>query len=358
MEMKHPAVQYILAILTIAAAFFSWLTIHQAITDSNASTWIVPLLTFSIFFIILCLDAVLLDHDILGPAVIVASFLINWFFAFDIIHGGILVLAAILVIFAMRRVRRHMKLFIKIKIIEALGPGTLIMVLAVTLVISSQYFVEVKNVDPQQMITRFLGGQSFNSKILNSIAYFNPNLKHLGDERMTVDQFILEMSKEQLSSGSEMDTIYSQQIKKEVDKLDGSNISQEDRVKLKSQLMEEADSTAAGLSEENKRLVLEEGRKKLAELSGLNLEGTESMSFVFTNIINWQVIQKFAPPQDDSRFPLFAIVITVVLFLTIFPLGSMFRSIFAGIASLIFRLLVKTKAINIEKIPVEMERIG
>jgi hypothetical protein len=353
--MKHPFVQYILAIVIIILAFFSWYFLSGVVKDGQSGSWILPIIFFSLLFVALDLGAVLITEKLIVYSLVPLSFLLSLVFAFDLIHILVILISALIVILGFNRVRKRLDLFVKMNVYQALSVGGTLFVLGITLVISSQYFAEAKYASPQEIVRHFRGNDMTNGLIIKSLSFANPKLKNLDSRTMTVDEFISDLSKDQLQGDLKANEIIVRQASDEVEKKYGDSIPLEEKEKIKNDLISQTKSAWDKTSSENNQLVIEEGRKKLSDLAGVNLKGTEPMSFVFSSIVDWQLMKKIQPENENDRFPIYAIIMSAVLFLVILPLGSVIFPLFSLFASLIFFILVKTKAVKIATVPVEKE---
>ena len=104
--------------------------------------------------------------------------------------------------------------------------------------------------------------------------------------------------------------------------------------------------------------LMENGRKKLSDLLEREMKGDEKTSFVFSEIINKKINENFqsniSKEKGNSTWP---IVLTFILFLTIWPLGSLLADGLAFGTGFIFWLTLKFKLVKIVKVMVEAQRI-
>lgn len=208
--------------------------------------------------------------------------------------------------------------------------------LAVALVISSQYYFLVKDEPVQKFIPDFkMDGMTdfLAPKILSAVI---PNLSASVDGEMTVDQFIIQMQEGQLDQAG-----YSpEKIAK---------LPLDQRAAIQKQVDEEIAN--------NQDALLREGRKKFADLTGRSMSGSEKVSAIFSEIINSKVNSYFKPENISTDSLPVAPIVTFVLFLTVWSLGSFLGIILVPMAAGIFWILVQVKLVSISKVPTEVEVI-
>lgn len=323
--MKIKILKYVLIFLTLLTAFLSWQSVDRAINIPEASNWGVPILIFSLLFVLFYLDVILIRRFFILQIMFLASLILSFVFSFSFVHLVILVVAYLLILWSLMKIKRDLHLNVKVSLWKSIGAGSLPMLFAVSIMISSQYYSEVKDLSSTRLIPKFnfsemTGGAT--SKILSAV---NPDFKKLDQEGLTVDQFILETQKDQVS----------------MDVPEGLSGAMAERLAI-----------------EEEKILLREGRKKFSEIAGTPLTGQEKISDVFSGIINQRIDQYLGSRMSDSEkgSPL-PFILAVALFLTVLPLGSLLSTVWIIVVELIIWIFKKTDLIRIAKVPVEMEVI-
>lgn len=330
----------ILSAATLIISFFAWRSVDQAINVPGASQWIAPIIWFTLLFAVLCLDIVLIREAYIEALLFVFSTALSFIFVWSIGHLLAFVLGFILLFLASNYINRDLKNNIKINLWKSIRMGRMLIILGLALVITSQYYFEAinsgaKNMIPQFKINDFSGKTT--SKILSQI---NPNLAVLEDEGLTVDDLLLQVSKQNQppDMNEQMDKII---------EMEYGNSAPLEKEEIKK-----------GAAKESEKILLQEGRKKLAEYAGRDLTGQEKVSDVFSEIVNNKIGEFFQPgiagPENSSAVPL---VIAILLFLTVISLGPILGSVGMLAVIIIFILLVKLKVVNIRKEMKEVETI-
>lgn len=160
---------------------------------------------------------------------------------------------------------------------------------------------------------------------------------------ITVDQFIAQNQQEQLErtvSQSELDGYL------------GAAASEEEKERIKQEILGQAKSQL----EIQNSMLFEEGRKKFSEMSGTEIDGSEKLSDVFSEIINSKINDYFQPEASGNGLSKFLpIFVSLFLFLTIVSIGYFAAFFLIYLMSLIFYLLKKSGAIKITKVQTEAE---
>ncbi|MDO9231700.1 MAG: hypothetical protein Q7U36_04475 [bacterium] len=328
--MKTKITKYIVAGLIVVLGVVSWFSIDQAINVPTSSTWLVPSILFMLFFIILALGAILIKNRIILISALVLSFLANLFFAFSFWHILILFFSFFLALAGLERISKDIKSNIKFDINKSVRTGKTMLILALSIVITSQYYTVVKNTNKINVIPKFEVGDAV-SQILPRLY---PELKNNQKSDLTVDQFIQEMSKQ--NSDSMLGNILESQGLDE--KQIGANKSQ----------IEKIIATDQGK-------ILAEQRKSFSQIAGIELTGQEKISDVFSEMINGRINSLFSSSSQAGGHPFLPGIMSAVLFLTVASLGSLLGSICGYLTALVFWMLRKASLVQVSKVMVEME---
>ncbi|MCD6149886.1 hypothetical protein J7J13_03830 [bacterium] len=348
--MKKQILKYSLIFLTLLFSFFAWLSVDQAVNNPESSNWLVPVIWFSLFFIILALSIVLIKETYVLTGLLAVSFLSSFIFVFNGWHFLPVVLSLLLAYLAMARIKNDLKLNVKIDLWKTIRRGRMLLIISLAIIITSQYYFGVKDFKASALIPQLKPGDIANGLASRIISTINPGIKISEDKDMTVDQFILQTQKmnDQKNAGISVD--------KEIDKIvaekfgDTASPSRLDEIKKEyAKNMEEPDG---------RNMILEEGRKQLSEIAGRELAGEEKISEVISEMINSKITNFLGVSMDNpKKVPLIPIALAIIIFLTVISLGSFLSPLWMLLSALIFTILAKTKIIQIKKVPVEMEII-
>jgi len=348
--MKKQILKYSLIFLTLLFSFFAWLSVDQAINNPESSNWLVPVIWFSLFFIILALSIVLIKETYILTGLLAVSFLSSFIFVFNGWHFLPVVLSLLLACLAMARIKNDLKLNVKIDLWKIVRRGKLLLIIALSIVITSQYYFSVKNFGASALIPQLKPGDITNNLTTKIISTINPGIKIGEDENMTVDQFILQSQKmsDQKNAGISAD----REIDKIVAEKFGDTVSPSRLDEIKKEYAENMEEP------DGRNMILEEGRKQLSKIVGKELIGQEKISEVLSEMINNRITDFLGVNMDSPKeTPLIPIVLAIIIFLTVISLGTFLSPLWMLLSALFFTILAKTKIIQIKKVPVEMEVI-
>jgi hypothetical protein len=255
-----------------------------------------------------------------------------------------------LLFLASRKIREDMELNIKISPWKSMQAGKSYLIFAITLMICMQYFLTELSFDGEKKIPHF--DVSFITKkiAIPFISAVNPQFKVLKDETLTVDQFILQTQAANLDGGF---SVMSDEV---LDAQLPANLTPAQKEMIKRQARENFSSTQSKVTQKNQELIFEIGRKQLSELVGVPVAGDEKISEVFTGLINNKINDYFnSKVSGDEKNPVFPMILAIVLFLTIYPVGLILSIVCFLIAKLIFFILLKLKVVGVRTITVEKE---
>lgn len=353
--MQKTILKYGLFVFVLVSGALSWFSVFNVSKISGADAWIFSIIFFSLFIIAMCLAAILVSQEIALEIVVAITFLLSLIFTFSLWYLGILLLAIILILSGLREIKKDLDLNINIDLWKSLYTGKFKIVLALAILISSQYFFMTNSLEKQKPVPK-LDFSSITSKMIEPIlSVINPNFKPKQNEDLTVDQFIIQSQQD--NEGNDLlnqivpDEIIEQQMPK--------NLPPEKREELKNETRKQLADSGAQIMQKNNELILQQGRQQLSQMTGREVTGNEKIADVFARLIDTKINDFFQPKiKGDSQSSFYSYVVSAVLFLTIWPLGSVMAVLWFIIVMLIFKILVYFKWVEIKRITVEKEVIA
>jgi hypothetical protein len=332
--MQKNILKFSLFFLSISVAFFAWFSVSRAITVSGSSVWLVPMLWLSLFYLVYSLEFILVKEKILINLSIGLGIFLSLIFAPNLWHLIVLLLAVGLLFISYRQIRIDLGMNVKLHLPKTLRMGKMAFILAVALVISSQYYFEATSVGLLKLPT-FDASVILENKFAQNVLYkINPDLQKLEDKDLTVDQMILNNYRESQAGGGESDLIDLAQNSQVISSVNMQKIEQ-----LRDQK------------------VLEAGREQLGKMANQKLTGSEKVSVVLTEIMNQKIQSLVSPDYSDEKLPVVPLGMAFILFLTVLSLGAFLVRVLVHLISFIFWIFIFGKVITIKKVPVEMEVI-
>ena len=354
--MKKHKFSLILALLTFVSAFGTFFSVYRAIKNPDASTWLVPMIWTSLFVIAICTMSIFVRQKMEVEIVVAASFLFSLIFAFSFWHFVVLFLCLLLALAALRDIRSDLDLNVKISLWKSLYTGKFKLILAISLLISSQYFFTIKNMGGAVKVPKF-DTSAISEKLVGPVLGFvNPNFAAASAQNMTVDQFIMQSQQGSTNSLSTADSNSLDQ--QSIDSQIPQNLPVDQREALEQQAMTQLAGAKTQVEQKNSQLVLQEGRAQLSNTIGKQLNGNEKISTVFAGLINDRISSFFNPSiKGNSQSALFPLILSIVLLLTIWPIGSVLSVLWFAIIILLFKIFVRFGLVSIKKVTVEREMI-
>lgn len=350
--MKVKILKYSLATLTMLFGFLAWRSIDRAINVPDVSVWGIPMIIFSSFFVLSYLDIIIIKRILVLQLMFLAVLVLSFVYVHSFWHIVAVILSYLFILWALFKIKNDLRLSVKISLWKSIRTGSTLFLLAISMMITSQYYFEVKNLDsahliPQFNMTAMTGGMT--SKI---IAAVNPDFKNLDQEGLTVDQFILQTQQNQDPDSSDsIDSQVDSMIERSNPKLTPAQKNM-----LKEDALKKVSNTSAEIGKSQNALIIQEGRKKFSEIAGTDLTGNEKVSDVLSAIVNRKIDQYLGSGLKDSEksSPL-PFIMAVGLFLTVLPMGSLLNTFWMLLIELAIWIFIKADLIHITKIPVEME---
>ncbi|NTW27363.1 MAG: hypothetical protein HGA36_03495 [Candidatus Moranbacteria bacterium] len=351
--MNRKKIEMLLGSLTMVVAFFSWLSVKSAIVVPDSSTWMVPMVLFSLYAVLICSDVILFRSVLALELVLIGSLLLSAVFAFHWIQFVAILLGAYFIFLSSRKIREDMDLNVKISIWKSLQVGKTYLLIALSLVIAAQYFFVMNSFDGEKKVPHF--DVSFITKkvAIPFVSAINPQFAVLKDETLTVDQFILQSQQNALENVG-----MSEENEKILDENIPTNLTPLQKEDLKKQAIENFTGAQTQLLQKNQELILKNGRKQFSDQVGVTLTGSEKISDVFTGLVSSKIDDYFNPKvSGGEKSSVFPMILAAVLLLTIYPLGSILSIAWFLIVKLVIIALLKFKVMSVGVMTVSKETL-
>lgn len=350
-------IKYILIATNLIFSFLSWQSVDRAINSPGSSDFLFPSIYFSLFFISIYLCAILIKEGAILQVLFVASLLEGFVFTFSSWHLVAIFLGIVFVYAGVYKIRRDMKQNIKISLGKAIATGRQYIIIGIAVIVSCQYFLTIKDKDLQYVIPKIQSSKTLDMLTARVLKAINPDFKNISNEDITVDDFIIETQKKQMGDEN-IPVIPEDQIGETINNQLGDSLPQDQKDNLKKDAQDKLKDISSQLLENNQKIILEESRKNLSLMVGKELSGQEKISEIFPQMINKKITDHFRPElSKKNNLPFLPLVMAIILFLTIVPLGSILNIFWVLISKLIFWILVKTNSVSIKKIPELVEII-
>lgn len=346
-----------MAALFLAVSFLVWRSVDRAVNVAEASVWMVPIIFFSAYIILAYLSIIVIRRTDVLQWLFLGSILPSFFFVHSLGHLNAVFAAYVFLAWGVTRITDDLRLNIRISLRKSVRAGSVWVVLALSLLIASQYYASAKNFDTGRLIPQFSVSSVSGNLTSKILAMINPGLADISREGLTVDQFILQIQQEQVGDPAAVSANINNQIDREIDRTN-PGLSKTQKESLKEETLKKIASANLEMGREQQEFILQEGRRKFSEISGKSLTGDEKVADVFSDAINRKIDQYFgsgsAIPGKTSPLPM---MLGIGLFLTVLSLGSALGPVWILLAGGIFWIFMETGLIRIIRVPIEMEVI-
>ncbi len=202
MSSHRQTIALILLFGIAAPAYFGYSAVMQAVLVEEASVFIVPLLWFVLTLTVFSTGAVLwqgiAERSMASGLLILPSM----FFAPSLMHGAVILVAALIVFGGLLRISRELASRLRFSVYRSVFVGLAQIIFALSLVISSQYYVHVDTLSWDRLVPSFDLGEGTGAWLLRTIGTVSPSLVSLQDRELSVDGFLREVRPVQSSDES------------------------------------------------------------------------------------------------------------------------------------------------------------
>lgn len=354
--MQHKKLASTLIFLALTFSFLAWLSVDRAINVPDSSIWLVPTIWVSFLFITVCLVIIVVKERHVSELLIVACYLMSLIFIFDLSRIAAFILAILLFSLGLLRIKRDLDLNIKIDIGKSIYAGKVFIVTSMAIIISSQYYSEVKDMDSEALIPRFNLGEGSGAITSSILSTIDPKFRSIQNDDLTVDEF-LKMQGEQAASGGSMGDTDSK-LDMIIDEQGSKDLTPAQRAAIKVDALDKINDSKETVFKASQELAIGEGRKKLSEMTGKEITGSEKISDMFSEVVNNKIAGFFHPAGEDGTTSAFLpLIFTLILFLTVISLANFLWFFFPSLIGGIFRLLVRFEIVRINRVMEEVEKI-
>lgn len=321
MTSKRQAIALTLLFLVGIFSWFAFSAVMNAVFTKSASVFVVPVIWFFLLLAAFALASILWQEGVYRSIGSVVFLLPSLFFAPSLSHLGIIAIAAIFVFIGLVRIGREIEERIRISIYRAVGVGFAQVLFALTLVISSQYYHNVNTLSWDELVPNFDLAEGTGAWLLRTASRFSPSLSALQNRDLSVDSFLEEL--------------------KPVVMLEDGNVVER------------------GMSGALRQAEMLRSKAELSKLLGREVAGTENMNAVLSEVLRKKTVAFVSGREDraSSSVPFLPFFLSILLFFTVYPLGSIIGSFALSLATVIFFALVRAKMIEIKRVPAERELI-
>ena len=231
--------------------------------------------------------------------------------------------------------------------------GQFFFVLGLSLVLSSGYFSLLKQASWEEIVPRFRLGEGGAVVFFQVASYFQPDLRGLVQRQATVDEFLLDLEKQQFSGGDESKKATTDLAAFE---FDFSVVPGVEKYLKENGLVLEGMAEVSSAEE----LYLRSGREQFSALVGRPVSGDEKITDIFSLAIQRKMITYLSGGETTRHSSSEAVpfILSVLLFLTLLPLGGLVGIVCRVLGYFVFRLALKRQWLVMVRIPGERQALG
>lgn len=320
MSSQRQIISLILLFVVAFVAYFGFSSVMDAALLAGASVFLAPIAWFFLALTLFSVGAVLWrerNSQMIGSSLLVFP---SFFFAPTLAHTAILAVATLLIFGSLVRIGHELAARIRFSLYRSVCIGMSQIVLACSLVISSQYYTHIEPLPWNRLVPSFDLAEGTGAWILRIAGTFSPSLASLQNRDLSVDEFLTEL--------------------RPVVEVNGST-----------------ETLSNGLSGAVRQAEILRSKIELSRLLGREVGGTESMNQILSEALRKKIVTFVSGNTTEttgtaSFLPFF---LAILLFFTVYPVGSILAPLAISLAAASFLLLVRAGFIVIKKVPAEQD---
>lgn len=329
--MKKRFFKYLELLIIFLSALIIWWLADKLFSVSFLDNWSWIIFFISTFFVSWFLGALIIRDRRFFLLVTLGGLSLQIFFTRN--PWSILIIAAsfLALYWARKAVRREMRNRIKIDIWNSLRVGRLFFIFAMGLMLAGQYYFFNNPQIESGNLPKFKMDSGKDGLMVKIVTLADTDLLNQKGEFATVNEFVFEKFR-----GSDMN-------------LNGVN---DEGVEYRTLRTTE-------LNDLQKENVMKKGRDDISKMAEREVIGDEKMIDVFVEILNKKAddFLNVNVGYLDQEMPVMHIVFTLVIFLAITGTGTVVSWFLVFLVAIIFKLLIWTELLSINKKAVNMEII-
>jgi len=240
---------------------------------------------------------------------------------------------------------------IRFHFFKSVQTSSFLFFMGLSLLISSGYYVSLKDASWEELVPRFRIGEGGTRAIFKVAGMVNPSFAKLSEGNMTIDEFLLNLEQNKQESDVTMlqTSMTEQDILNAYREMSQSSSGRESTLPFDIQSIQTA-----------QEVFLDGGRKQIASLVGRSVTGDEKISDVLSSALQNKLVtflggEKVTGHISSPAIPFF---LSLLVFLTLLSLSSIVAPLCILIAHGFFSLFLWAGWLSIGKVSVEQERLA
>lgn len=301
-------------------SFGAWQVLTRAVLVKEASSFIVPVLWFAGVFFILLQGALLWKERWFSAVATGCLLLPSLIQTTTPVHLTLVIIGMGSAYVGLRRIQRELTERIHLSLRRSLSVGLSFLIFAVSVVCTSQYYEQVRLMTWDRLVPSFDFSKGLGSLVIRAATPFSPELRNLQNTSVTVDEFLGGIQKPQPEDTASLAAI---------------------------------DPTKDTLWQQE----LARTKSELGRLLHREVSGSENMQSLMAEVIRKKMISLFSVQDQASVVPVLPLILSILVFLTIYPLLAFTVPFLSLIAHAFFGLYRQFGWVKVTALSVEQEVI-
>ncbi len=322
MSSQRQVIALVILFAVAFVAYFGFSSVMDAVLLTGASVFLAPIAWFFLAIILFSVGAVIWRERIYQAVGSGILLLPSFFFAPTLVHAAVLIVAALLVFGGLIRIGHELTSRLKLSLYRSVFIGMSQIIFALSLVISSQYYTHIESLPWNRLVPSFDLAEGTGAWVLRVAGTFSPSLASLRNRDLSVDEFLTEL-RPAVEVGGPTETV--------------SN----------------------GIGEAVRQAEILRSKIELSRLLGREVGGTESMNEILSEVLRKKIVAFVSGDTAgaEGKVPFLPFFLAILLFFTIYPVGSLLAPLALSLATALFALLIRAGFIAIKKVPAEQETL-
>ncbi|MFZ1626418.1 MAG: hypothetical protein WAT81_01270 [Candidatus Moraniibacteriota bacterium] len=322
MNAKRQIVSLILLFAVAIIAYFGFSSVMDAALVDGASVFVAPVIWFFIILTLFSVGALAWRERSYQVAASLVLVLPSFFFALTLTHTVVLCVAGIFVFSGLLRIGRELSSRVRLSLYRAVFVGLSPIILALSLVISSQYYTHIGTLPWDRLVPSFDLAEGTGAWMLRIAGKFSPSLAALQDRNLSVDNFLRELRPVVEVGGPE-------------------------------------EQFSNGIGEAVRQAEILRSKLELSRLLGREVGGSENMNIILSEVLRKKVIAFVSGNNTGSpvTVPFLPFFLSILLFFTVYPIATMIAPLALSLAAVLFAFLIRSGLISLKKVPTEQDVI-
>lgn len=347
-----PSARTIFGMFTVLAvgllALGAWRVFFDTTLYPDLANTLSVFFWFSLLGTSFFLGAVVWRHWTLPAAAAIALLFPSLLFVHTWHHAIFVCLSSLLVFWSAVLVQQEIEGRVRFHFFRNVRAGSFVFIFGLSLALSSAYFSSIQTESWERLVSRFSVGEGTATVLFKTVAYLYPEWKNLADKGMTVDGFLLSLKKEGESAENSTPNVLSAELMK------NNALWPAFSEYVKQGVLMPNGIENGALAEE---LALLAGREQIALLVGKPVSGDEQIADVFSLAIQHKIITALSGEQASQHISpaIVPVILALLLFLTLLPIGSILSVLWIAGSFLLFRLARHFGWVRLERVQREQE---